>query len=256
MHHRMWPKKHRFHYSVFMFYIDLDEINDLDKKLVLFSRNRFNAFTFKDKEHLQLPKDNPDTSLPVKDHIISFLRQNGYEYSNERVFLLTNMSVWGYNFNPVSFYFIVNQHHEAVCAIAEVNNTFGEQKPYFLGADTLREKTFELQTPKHFYVSPFIGHDNEFAFFLTPPNDKLNIRINTHHPEKGKFFISTLTGKRIPLSDGRLLWFLFRFPFITIKVISLIHWHAFRLWLKQLPYLKKAEQKELQKDVYKQNTNY
>ena len=27
MHHRLSPKEHRFHYDIFMFYLDLDEID-------------------------------------------------------------------------------------------------------------------------------------------------------------------------------------------------------------------------------------
>jgi uncharacterized protein len=104
MHNRLEPKKHRFHYNVFMFYIDLDELDELPKKLLMVSRNRFNYFSFKDKEHLQLPIDKPDTSKNVKQHITDYLKQNGIE-KVEKIMLLTNFSVLGYNFNPVSFYF-------------------------------------------------------------------------------------------------------------------------------------------------------
>ena len=60
MHHRLAPKKHSFHYNVFMFYLDLDEIDTLAKRLKLMSRNRFNLFNFRDKDHLQLPRERPD----------------------------------------------------------------------------------------------------------------------------------------------------------------------------------------------------
>jgi DUF1365 family protein len=33
MHHRLEPKKHSFHYNVFMFYLDLDEIDGLSRSL-------------------------------------------------------------------------------------------------------------------------------------------------------------------------------------------------------------------------------
>ncbi|RZK19909.1 MAG: DUF1365 family protein [Pedobacter sp.] len=45
MHHRLAPKKHSFWYNVYMFYIDLDEIDLLEKKLRWFSRNKFNLFS-------------------------------------------------------------------------------------------------------------------------------------------------------------------------------------------------------------------
>ena len=46
MHHRLAPKVHRFNYEVFMFYLDLDEIDSLSKRLKFMSRNRFNFSIF------------------------------------------------------------------------------------------------------------------------------------------------------------------------------------------------------------------
>ncbi|MBC7485365.1 MAG: DUF1365 family protein, partial [Cytophagaceae bacterium] len=42
MHHRLVPKKNKFNYDVFMFYIDLDELSLLSKKNWLFGWNRLN----------------------------------------------------------------------------------------------------------------------------------------------------------------------------------------------------------------------
>ncbi|HVX51528.1 MAG TPA: DUF1365 family protein, partial [Chitinophagaceae bacterium] len=156
MHHRLSPKPHRFHYNVFMFYIDLDEANRLSKKLLLFSHNKFNFFNFKDSEHLQLPAGDPDTTKNIKQHIIDYLLQNGITYTGGRIMLLTNLNVLGYNFNPVSFYFVYNMQDEIQCCIAEVSNTFREMKPYFFGKPLLQDNRFQLKTTKYFYVSPFI----------------------------------------------------------------------------------------------------
>jgi uncharacterized protein len=85
MHHRLEPKTHRFHYKVFMFYVDLDELDILHKSFRWFSRNTFNLFSFKDKEHLQLPKEKPDTSKQVKEHILTYLKKQGFHYTNQRI---------------------------------------------------------------------------------------------------------------------------------------------------------------------------
>ncbi|WP_379094172.1 DUF1365 family protein [Pedobacter sp. UC225_65] len=105
MHHRLAPKKHGFWYNIYLFYIDLDEIGLLDKKLQWFSYNRFNLFNFRDKDHLQLPNENPDQSKNVKQNISDYLRSNQIEIGHGKIMLLTNLCVLGYNFNPVSFYF-------------------------------------------------------------------------------------------------------------------------------------------------------
>src|ERR1051326_2320255 len=255
MHHRFEPKQHRFHYNVFMFYIDLDEIDLLAKKFLLISRNRFNIFNFRDKDHLQLPKENPDKTKSVKEHIKEYLRKNGVELNNEKIFLLTNLCTFGYQFNPVSFYFILPSpsRGEALgvrSCVVEISNTFREMKPFFLGKENFDGKKFHLNTTKYFYVSPFTDMDTNFDFTIGVPGEKLNIKIDDHK-NGNKFFISTLPGEKKELSNSRLSWYAVRFPFITLQIIVLIHWNAFKLWLKKIPYHKKNSHIDLQREVYK-----
>jgi len=42
MHHRLEPRSHRFEYPIFLACLDLDELDALDARLLLFSRNRHN----------------------------------------------------------------------------------------------------------------------------------------------------------------------------------------------------------------------
>lgn len=250
MHDRLEPKQHRFNYNVFLFYVDLDEIDALAKKHWLISRNRFNVFSFRDCEHLQLPKEDPDRSKNTKEHIIAYMTENGVAYDGGKIMLLTNFNVLGYNFNPVSFYFVYDADEHPLCCIAEVQNTFREMKPFFIGREHFNGKKFHLRVPKHFYVSPFIDHDAQFDFNLTVPDENLGIGIDDYKDDR-RFFISTLVGKRKAITDGRLAAYAFRFPFITLRIIALIHWQALKLWLKKLPYHKKSAHQDLQRGVYR-----
>lgn len=250
MHNRLLPKPHSFYYRVFMFYIDLDEIGILQKKLLLFSHNAFNFFSFRDNEHLQLPANKPDTAKSTKQHITDYLAEHGVSIGNGKIMLLTNLNVLGYNFNPVSFYFCFDEAGNPLCSLAEVSNTFREMKPYFLGIENLDKGRFHLNTAKYFYVSPFIDHDTNFDFNLGIPDERLNIKIDDYKNGE-RFFISTLTGKQQPLTNGRLFWYSVRFPLVTLRIIALIHWHALLLWLKKLPFHPKAANQHLQKDVYR-----
>jgi DUF1365 family protein len=250
MHHRLEPKKHSFQYDIFMFYLDLDELDELSDRLKFMSRNRFNLFTFKDREHLQLPRESPDNSKNIKQHICRYLAENGITEAPERIMLLTNLSTLGYNFNPVSFYFCFDQAGLPLCAVAEIGNTFGEMKPFLLGKNEFDEGAFRLNTTKYFYVSPFFDHDTQFDFNLQIPEEKLQIRIDDYKEDR-RVFISTLSGIRKPLNDLTLLRYFFSFPLVTLKVITLIHWNALKLILKKIPYRKKEEHPELQQEVYK-----
>lgn len=253
MHNRLEPKKHKFHYNVFMFYIDLDEIDQLKTKFFLISRNKFNFFSFRDNEHLRLPMDKPDDSKSTKEHIINYLSQSGVA-TPKKIMLLTNLNTLGYNFNPVSFYYCFDEKDEPLCCVAEVSNTFREMKPYFIGKDKLHDEAFKLNTTKNFYVSPFIDHDAHFDFNLALPGEKLNIRIDDYKNEK-RFFISTLTGTKKALTNGNLAWYAIRFPLIPLWIMTLIHWNALLLWIKKIRYYKKTEFPELQKDVYNRSEN-
>lgn len=248
MHHRLAPKQHRFNYQIFMFYLDLDEIDALGKRLKFMSRNRFNLFNFRDKDHLQLLTDK---TKGTKEQIISYLQQQGIETPVAKIMLLTNLCTLGYQFNPVSFYFCYDEKEQPICSVVEVCNTFKELKPYLLNRHTLTGRRFQLNTTKYFYVSPFTDMDANFDFDLQIPGEKLKIRIDNTDKNGERFFISTLHGKRVALSDANMLYYFFSFPLITVKIIWLIHWQALKLWLKKLPYHAKAAHQELQRDLYR-----
>jgi len=242
MHHRLKPIRNRFVYSVYMLYLDLDELDQLDAQLRLFGRNKRNVFEFRDSDHLSLvPGD-------VRENVRAFLRKNGVTEEPARIFLLTNLRTLGHVFNPVSFYFCFAADGSPLCAIPEVGNTFNEQKAYLVGRNTLQNERFRAQMKKYFYVSPFIDLDASFEFDLGIPGERLLIRIDDVMHDL-KFFLSSLTGVRRELTDRALAFELFRVPLVTIKVLALIHLQAMRLWLRRLPYLRKSDHPELQKEV-------
>jgi DUF1365 family protein len=244
MHHRLAPKVHHFQHDIFMFYLDLDELDAVSKKIALFGRNRANLYSFHDSDH------EPAGAGLLKERIVVFLRQRRIELGpTGRVMLLTLPRVCGYIFNPVSIYYCFDSAGQPACAIAEVGNTFHEMKLYLLGREELAANgSFNKITPKHFYVSPFSRLDLSFDFKLKIPGGKLDIKVDDRDGG-GKVLISALAGQRAELNNRNLAWFTFKYPLVTLKVIFLIHWHALRLWLKRAPFYRKAENATLQREV-------
>ncbi len=258
MHARFAPKAHQFVYRIFLFALDLDELDTLHSRLRLFSRNRRSLYSFRDCDYLPthepLHNGRAGPAVPpyqnLKSRVVAHLAANGIDLTGGRVLLVSLPRVFGYLFNPVSFYFCYDRTGAPVAALAEVTNTFKEMKPFLLGPDTRRDGTFSLRVPKYFYVSPFSDVDVAFDFTLRAPGDRLSVQIDDY-VGADRTLTSTLTGPRQPLTDARLAWFTLKYPLLTLRIIGLIHWHAFRLWLKNVPWFAKSARGADQRGLYR-----
>lgn len=267
MHARFHPKRHRFAYRLFLFALDLDELSTLSSRLRLFSAGSRNIYSFRDRDYLPTdtaphnagqtefagaPLADPALPLPLKERVSRFLAGHNVTLGDGRVLLVTLPRIFGYGFNPVSFYFCHDGTGRPLAAIAEVTNTFREVKPYFLrpDPDPRRPGEFRLRAPKQFYVSPFSDVDVEFDFVLRAPGDRLNVQIDDYADGR-RTLTSTLVGPRRALTNARLAWFTFKYPLLTARVIGLIHWHALLLWLKRAPWFRKSARAQEQRALYR-----
>ncbi|GLK72933.1 DUF1365 domain-containing protein [Ancylobacter dichloromethanicus] len=225
MHVRLKPRRHRLVYRLFSLLLDLDEIDALDRRLRLFSRNRFNAFSFFERDYAD-PKGGP-----LKAQVERLLGAAGLEPDGGAIRLLTMPRLLGYAFNPLSVYFCHRRDGSLLALLYEVNNTFGQRHCYLIpvGADDavpLRQKA-----EKRFYVSPFLDMGLTYAFRVTPPGEELRIAILASDDE-GPVLSAVHSATRRPLTDGQLAGALVRYPLLTLKVTAGIHWEALLIWAK------------------------
>jgi DUF1365 family protein len=241
MHCRLRPKRHGFDYRVFMFCVDLEDLPKL--RYLGFSHNRWNLFSIDDRDHIDLGK-----SGGIRANLIAWLAEQGQHYpETAKIRLLTFPRVLGYGFNPVSFYYIESESGEPLAAVAEVVNTFREMKLYLM--DSINHQgVWHRRVVKNFYVSPFSDPGMEFDFKLGQPGEAWQVNIDDYDAQ-GRVLVSAVSGQRRELSAARLLWYGIKYPFLSLKIIGLIHWQAMLLWVRRVPFFRKAERLEAQLDV-------
>lgn len=238
-HVRTAPVVHAFEHRFYNLGVYLDELAELDRCLPGFGWNRSAPFSILDRDHLADGKP----LLQAVDE--AFERLHGRRRGKgERFLLVTFPRVFGHVFNPVSFYFLVDGKGRPVCALAEVGNTFGEIRLYPVSLDP-KTQTMTQTCPKQFYVSPFLGSDSTFEFRLGLPGETLDLEVNTWENEK-RVLHARIWGKAHPLTGRSLFAFALRVPLATMKVVTLIHWHALRLYLKRVPFFRKSDNPEAQ----------
>lgn len=238
-HARKAIKPYRFDNRIAWWFINLDEINKLNK-FWGFAHNRFSLFNFRDFDHIDMGE------LSTKENILKWARTQGVNEDIIQVGLLTNLRTLGYVFNPVSFYYLQGKQQRWI--ISEIGNTFWEQKPTLLGPFKTDEFTCEI--PKLFYISPFLSLENTLRLKLNWPADELKILINDISPQGELELTATFRGKRHEISQSLILKLAVQFPLQCLQIITLIHWHAFKLWLKGIPYFKKSDRLDLQQGVF------
>lgn len=236
LHARHVPKKYVFKHKFFWFKLDLNQLENFNSKLVRI--NKKGLYSFFDKDHMD------QGHCSAKDNFIQFAKDNGLESDVKNIWLYTQCRFLGYVFNPVSFV-LIEDIQGKLHSIIEIGNTFNELKPFFVHNKHFVKESFTFKTIKHFYISPFIAHDNEMIFKFKKENENLSINIDDYSKTEKTLTVS-FKGKEIEASDKNLLKLTLVIPFVTFKIIGLIHYHALRLWLKGIKFYKKSEHPELQ----------
>jgi len=104
-HTRFKPVRHFLKYKTFSLFVDLDEISQLDKSISIFSHNKFNIFSFYDKDHGE--RDGSSLKGWVLANIIKF----NIEGKINKIKILCYPRVFGYVFNPLSIFYCYEERN-------------------------------------------------------------------------------------------------------------------------------------------------
>ena len=244
-HRRSTPLEHRFRYSLFQLYLDLEEVEQRPEELFrgrwLWAVERPAPAAFHREDYLG------DSEAPLSTAVRDLVEEETGVRPEGPIRLLTHLRYLGYCFNPVSFYYCFSRDGSEVEAIVAdiVNTPWGERHSYVLGRGGDRE-VLSFEHDKTFHVSPFIEMETRYRWRFSDPGETLVVHVdNLRRGELGedrtgaagaKFFDATLCLERRELSGPALAGALARFPWMTAQVVAAIYVQALRLWLKKAPF--------------------
>lgn len=230
-HSRVSGPRHAFAYPVYMHLVDLDELAVSDRRLRLFGTARHRVVRFDGRDHF-------DGSGDVGAALRRVVSQAGEPWPGGRVEVLTHCRLFGFVFNPVSFWFCYDPSGALALVVCEVNNTFGDRHPYVLAvraATRVGETRYRWSSKKLMHVSPFFPLDGSYTWDLEVPGPQARLRVDVTLRGERQFAASFLADRH-PLTDGTIARLLVTYPAMTLKVVAAIHWEALKLRIKGAPF--------------------
>ncbi|KAK3301355.1 uncharacterized protein B0H64DRAFT_370485 [Chaetomium fimeti] len=255
-HSRLFPKKHSFSYPYLLVGIPVG------------FEGSVGWFTIDAGDYLERGK----SELGLRGKLDEYLWSQGVNPTiYPSAYLITAPRFLGYQFNPVSFWYLYDADQRLAAMILEVNNTFSERRMYYLTAGhgledqidcspdhNTHQPTFKNTWPKDFHVSPFNSRNGSYSLSASDPlnpstQDAPTLTttitlLSSQNPPKPKM-IATLTSTTAPLNPHTLppsqkyhllltwcLTPLLTYPRILAQAATLSLRHQLPIWAHPHPH--------------------
>lgn len=215
-HRRFTPVDNAFRYSMFMWYVDLDELSQLVRSKWYLRLNKLGLVSFHCSDYFgeanESDRASSDASADkcsadrikaaVAKRVQRFYLKNGQDCPEiKSVRLLTHLRYFNVIFNPVTFYYCYDANDSLIAVLAEIENTpWGERHSYILpfnlvdknGCEAtfsslddasitvtkLRDDALSFEFDKQFHVSPFNPMDMKYRWVFKAPSRSLAVHMD------------------------------------------------------------------------------
>lgn len=224
VHERIEPTHHAFTYPMTFFGFDLSELNKIEESASLFGYNQSRPLKINDSDYLRGKRQ------PIAAQLNEYLPP---EEAGQHTILISSPRYFGYAFNPVNFYLRL-AGEELLCAVAEVNNTFGDRHIYPLQElESEGQSKWSARCPKDFHVSPFNDMSGEYRFTFRIEEDDIFLGVDLW--KEGACVMRTwIRGEGMPLSNSLITRYALLHPFDTaLNSMPRILWQAALLYYRK-----------------------
>jgi len=230
-HCRMAPKRHAFSYPMMTLELDVDELETGTINSLLFGYGRVRFLSIRNDDYLRGVGS-------LRHKVEELVRGQGVQEQLARITLVTMPRVFGYIFNPVSFFICFNQQDKLIACITQVHNTFGDAHVYPLVCQP-SALPVEWRFSKAFFVSPFFDLEGEYRVLVEEEGKNLAVVVDLFKSGQ-QVFGSKLSGTAIPLTTANMAKTLLRFPLTCILTMPRIHIQAIILmvWTRLVPFVR------------------
>jgi len=222
MHDRMRPRRHRFVYPVFYVRVNLARLSELNS--AWFGVDRYRLASIRTRDYGA--RDGSD----LQSWMRAILQDAGIAADGE-IWLQTFPRLFGFVFNPVSFWYCYDRSGALRAVLAEVNNTFGQSHRYLLSADGPITADVDIISNKDMHVSPFCRVEGFYCFKFRETENSSLVSLD-YYDESDLLIKTTVGGRAEALTSRNMLGAILRQPFLTLSIVAGIHWQALRLWIK------------------------
>ena len=220
------PTSHQFVYPLFFVALPIATLASHGNRW--FGIDRWKPLSFHQGDH------GARSGEPLVDWVRQLLADEGITSADGEVVLQTFPRLFGFVFNPVSFWFCHDSQGDLRAVLCDVRNTFGDRHNYLVVHEDQRviKPTDDMSARKVFHVSPFFPIAGRYRFRFDISAVRRRVEID-YLIEGERVLATVLQGTPAPLDANSARNALLRQPFLTFGVVIRIHWHALQLWLKR-----------------------